>query len=354
MKGRAGFLILMAILVVGAILWYVFTVPSSGNLKLIGTVDADEVVVSSRIPGQIQSLDVEQGDHVHAGELVATIESQDLAAAAAAAQATAAGARFKVLEAQATLHQAAGQTVNQVASARAQLQVAEAALLQARANYRHQFVITSRTVALAKHGIESRQASQEAETSLQAAKAAMQGAVQSVSAAKAAVQVALANTNQAKAAAQTVAASREEMRNAQALLNQAQVELGYSQIVSPVTGIVNVRAARQGEVVSAGMPIITVVNLKQTWVYAPLPETQADAVEIGNKLRVVMPSGAALTGTVIAKLAVADFATQRDVSRKKRDIKTVQLKLAIPNPGMRYVPGMIAEVFIPKNKLVHP
>jgi hypothetical protein len=65
-----------------------------------------------------------------------------------------------------------------------------------------------------------------------------------------------------------------------------------------------------------------------------------------------MPSGASVWGTVIAKSAEAAFATQRDVSRRKRDIETIQLKLLIDNPGMRYVPGMIADVYIPKNKLV--
>jgi HlyD family secretion protein len=94
------------------------------------------------------------------------------------------------------------------------------------------------------------------------------------------------------------------------------------------------------------------MDLSQTWVYAPLPETEADSVQIGDNLRVVMPSGSTTQGKVIAKSAEADFATQRDVSRRKRDIKTVRLKLLIDNPGMRYVPGMIAEVYIPKTKLV--
>jgi HlyD family secretion protein len=40
------------------------------------------------------------------------------------------------------------------------------------------------------------------------------------------------------------------------------------------------------------------------------------------------------------------------VSRRKRDIETVQLKLLIDNPGMKYVPGMIADVYVPKSKLV--
>jgi len=83
-----------------------------------------------------------------------------------------------------------------------------------------------------------------------------------------------------------------------------------------------------------------------------LPETQADSVQLGDSLRVVMPSGTALQGKVINKSAQADFATQRDVSSRKRDIKTVQIKLLIDNPGERYVPGMTAEVYIPKARLV--
>ena len=153
-------------------------------------------------------------------------------------------------------------------------------------------------------------------------------------------------------AAKTVEATRGDVQNAQALLNQAQVQLGYAQVVSPISGKVNVRAARQGEVVRRGTPIVTITDLTQTWIYAPLPETEAESVQMGDSLRVVMPSGATIQGKVIAKSAEADFATQRDVSRRKRDIKTIRLKLLIDNPGMKYVPGMIAEVYIPKDKLV--
>ncbi len=154
-------------------------------------------------------------------------------------------------------------------------------------------------------------------------------------------------------AARTVDETRDAVQNARALAQQATVQLGYSQVFAPVTGKVNVRAARQGEVVAAGAPIVTIMDLSQTWVYAPLPETQADAVQLADSLRVVMPSGATVQGKVISKASEADFATQRDINGgPKRDIKTVQLKLLIDNPGERFVPGMTAEVYVPKNKLV--
>ncbi|HEY4046754.1 MAG TPA: efflux RND transporter periplasmic adaptor subunit [Acidobacteriaceae bacterium] len=352
MKARRRVFILIGFLLVSTLVFYLVTSRRSGDLQLIGTVDANEVVVSSRIPGRLQTLSVDEGQKVQAGQLVATIECRDLEASRVAAAATAQSAKFKVLESSETQRQAAGQTSSQVLNAEAQLRVAQAALLQAQAQYERQDADTRRTAALAQQGVMSEQARDEAVTSLNAAQAAVDGARHSVAAAEASLKVALANTNQAKAAVQTTAATRQEMRNAQALFDQAQVELGYAQIVSPVTGIVNVRAARPGEVVAASTPIVTVVDLTQTWVYAPLPETQSDSVQLGDMLRVVMPSGATTEGKVIAKLVEGDFATQRDVSRNKRDIKTVQLKLLIDNPGMRYVPGMTAEVYIPKSKLV--
>ena len=134
-------------------------------------------------------------------------------------------------------------------------------------------------------------------------------------------------------AARTVDETRDQAVNARALAEEAKVEVGYSQVFAPVSGKVNVWAARQGEVVAMGATIVTIMDLTETWVYAPLPETQADAVQLGDSLRVVMPSGATLQGKVINKAAEADFATQRDVSARKRDIKTIQLKLLIPNPG---------------------
>jgi len=352
MNPRNRILVILGVLFVMALCWYFFTANRSTDLQLIGTIDANEVVVSSRIPGRLQTLTVDEGDDVKAGQLIATIQSDDLAAARAAAVAAASSQKYKMQGASDTERQTLGGTSSQVINAEAQVRAAQAALLQAQAQYEHQQADTSRAVALAKQGIVSQQSQEEQVTSLQAAQAAVESAKENVAAAQAMLKVATANTIQAQAAAKTVAATRGDFENAQAVLNQAQVQLDYSQIVSPITGKVNVRAARQGEVVAAGTPIVTVTDLTQTWVYAPLPETEADAVKLGDSLRVVMPSGAALQGKVIAKSAEGDFATQRDVSRRKRDIETVRLKLLIPNPDERYVPGMLAEVYISKDKLV--
>ncbi len=125
MNARNRILILMGILLVVSLCWYLFSTERSTDLQLIGTVDANEVVVSSRIPGRIQTLTVDEGDTVQAGQLIATIQSDDLAAARNAAEATAHSQRFKLQQTQDTERQTQGGTSSQVANAEAQLLAAQ-------------------------------------------------------------------------------------------------------------------------------------------------------------------------------------------------------------------------------------
>jgi HlyD family secretion protein len=344
---------ILGVLTLGSLIWYLVTARTSGDLKLIGTVDANEVLVSAKIPGRIQTLNIEEGQAVKAGELIAVIESEDLQAAIKAAQATVASQQSRLSETVDTERQSRGETSNATINAEAQVRAAHAAQLQAQALLERQQADTSRIVALAKQGIMSEQSRDEAVTSLRADQAALQSATEGVAAAEASLKQAQAHELLASANAHTVESTRGIVANARALADQAGVQLGYTQVLAPVTGRVNVLAARQGEVLGAGGTIAAVMDLTQTWVYAPLPETQADAVQLGDSLRVVMPSGAAVGGKVIAKSSEADFATQRDINGgRKRDIKTVRLKLLIDNPDEKFVPGMTAEVYIPKSKLV--
>ncbi|HVZ83638.1 MAG TPA: efflux RND transporter periplasmic adaptor subunit [Terracidiphilus sp.] len=353
MNARNRVFLILGLLTLGSLIWYLTTSRPPSDLKLIGTVDANEVLVSAKIPGRVQTLTVEEGQAVQAGQKIAVIESEDLAAAEKAADATVASNQAKLGETIETEKQNQGETSSATINAEAQERAAVAALAQAQANLDHQKADSTRTMALARQGIASQQANEEAITSLQAAHAAAETAQENLAAARAAVKEAKAHELLAAASARTVASTRGQVLNAEALADQASVELGYAQVFAPVSGRVNVLAARQGEVLAAGGTIATIMDLSQTWVYAPLPETQADAVQLGDMLHVVMPSGATVEGKVIAKSSLADFATQRDINGgRKRDIRTVQIKLLIPNPNERFVPGMTAEVYIPKSKLV--
>src|SRR5437899_4762390 len=84
----------------------------------------------------------------------------------------------------------------------------------------------------------------------------------------------------------------------------------------------------------------------ETRVGAAIPDTHAYHIGLGDTLRIRLPGGTLTSGKVFFKSAEADFATQRDVNRRKRDIKTIVLKIRLDNPKGAYVPGMTAEVLV--------
>jgi HlyD family secretion protein len=339
-------------LLVIALVYYFFSVDHSTDLVLIGTVDANQVVVSPKIAGRIVDLPLEEGMDVKVGDLVATIDSEELKAARDAAAAQAASLKSQLGASQSTAVSTTGDTTSIVANAKANVSASNSNLQEAIAQRDLQKADTERIVALAQQGVASQMESDRAKNSLRATEARVLAAQDQAHAAVAALASAQARTNQAAAALQNVSSARGQLAAAQAQVSQAETRLGYTRVVSPIAGKVSVRVARPGEVLNPGQAIVTIVDLTQTWVYAPMPETNADAVQLNDTLKVRMPSGATVDGKVIAKSAEADFATQRDVSRTKRDVRTVQLKLLIPNQGERFVPGMTAEVLIPKSKLV--
>jgi multidrug resistance efflux pump len=351
MNARNRFLILLGIVGAISLAYFLFSTPLTRDLVLVGTVDSNQVIVSPQVAGRIVKLQVEEGTQVKEGDLIAVLDPSELQAEERAAAATIDSMKYKVAETQATLNATQGSTESTVENARAKLASVQAQLLQAQATLQRTESDSHRTIELAKQGVASDQDRVQAETNLSAQQAVVQSLQQQVTAAKADLQTAVANLNQAKAAQGTVESTRQQLANAEALRKQAQVRLGYTQIYAPVTGTVSVRAAREGEVLNPGQPIVTIVQLSDTWVRAAIPETDADHIGLGDVLRIRFPGGTMTNGKVFFKATEADFATQRDVGRRKRDIKTILVKVRLDNPNGAYVPGMTAEVLISPDQL---
>jgi multidrug resistance efflux pump len=331
--------------------FFFFSTRGTSDVVLIGTVDANQVIVSSKVAGRIERLLVDEGQSVKQGELIAQIDNEDLIAERDSARATLVGFRSQVRQTSQTYASTHGETDAQVANAAATLLAAKASLEESEANEHQQALDTKRIVALAEQGVASQQDRDRAEQTLAANRARVRANRQQVVAGQATLNTMQARIYQAAAAHSNIAATQGQMESANAKLAEAEVRIGYTRVVAPVSGTISVRAAREGEVVNVGTPIVTVVDLTQTWVYAAVPETQAQAVKLGDTLEVRMPAGERVPGKIIAKAAEADFATERDYSRSKRDIRTVRLKLLIDNPRETYVPGMTAEVLLPKKLL---
>jgi len=350
-NARNRVFIILGVIGVISLLYYWFSTPSAKDLVLIGTVDSNQVIVSPQMQGRIAKLLVDEGTQVKQGDLIAVLDPSELEAQARAAAATIDSLRSQVAATQATKEATQGSTSSNVVNAQARLQSARAQLVQAEAMLQRVESDSRRTIELAKDGVASDQDRVQAESSLKAQQATVQSLKDQVNAAQADLNTAIANTHQANAAQNTVQSTQAQLANAGAQLKEAEVRLGYTKIYAPVTGTVSVRAAREGEVLNAGSPIVTIVDLGDTWVRAAIPETQADHIGLGDTLRVRLPGGTVTSGKVFFKSAEADFATQRDVNRMKRDIKTIVLKVRLDNPKGAYVPGMTAEVLVSTDQL---
>ena len=183
--------------------------------------------------------------------------------------------RSQVSASQATSAATHGSTSSNVVNAQARLQSARAQLLQAEATLQRTESDSRRMIELAKQGVASDQDRVQAESNLKAQQATVQSLKDQVSAADADLNTALANIHQAHAAASTVQSTRGQLANAEAQLKEAEVRLGYTKIYAPLSGTVSVRAAREGEVLTAGQPIVTLVDFGDTWVRAAIPETES-------------------------------------------------------------------------------
>lgn len=329
--------------------YYFYSTDRTSETVLIGVVDANQVIVSSKIMGRVEKLYVDEGSKVKAGDLIAEIDSAELEAQKNAAEATIHAYDSQVSSLQATQAQTLGETNSGVINADARLAAARASLAQANADLVRIQSDSQRMIALAKAGVESDQDRVRAEEQLSAQKAVVLSAQKNVDAARADLNTANARLHQQRAAASNVAANEAQVANAKAQLAEADTRLGYTKIYAPVSGTVSVRATRQGEVVNPGTPIVTIIDFNDTWVRAEAPETESRFVSDGDRLKVRLPEGNPIWGTVIFKAVESDFATQRDVSRRKRDIKTIGLKLKVDNPDGALVPGMTAEVLLPKD-----
>src|SRR5207302_6370151 len=158
--------VLIAIILTIAAGYYFLSVNSSKTLELIGTVDANQVIVSAKITGRIEKLYVDEGSEVKQGDLIAQLDTAELQAQTQSAAAAESSMRHKVQESHANEQLAKGTTSNDVRNAEANLQATKAALAQAQADMMHIQADAKRTDALADAGVASQQERDLADSNL--------------------------------------------------------------------------------------------------------------------------------------------------------------------------------------------
>jgi HlyD family secretion protein len=343
----ARFFIFLFVIFIIALVVYVFSTPSSNEIQFTGIIMGNDYIASPLVQGRLQRLLVHEGSAVTKGELVAEIDPSELAAArnSAAANIRAFQARLRQSDETRTLDEE--QTSAAVRQAEAAVTAARAQLQQAEATLALNKITDERDEGLFRNGVVTAQERDTAKQTYLGSQANVKALQDQVRVAEAQLAVARANRKEVEIQQADIAATHAQLIQAVAQKDEAQTQLDYTKVYAPADGIVDVRVALQGETVEPGGPIVTILDVDHLWVQADVEETYIDRISFGQTLRIRLPGGNVIEGTVFYKGVEGDFATQRDVSRTKRDIKTFEIKVAIPNENRRLFSGMTAYVLLP-------
>ena len=308
-RRRMAMLLLAGVLVLiggGYFVWHAFQYEDTDDAQIDGHI----MPLSARITGQIQEVKVVEGQLVHAGDVLVTIDQRDYRIAVAQAQANLADAEANAasshwnvpitsVSTSSNLDSARTAVVNAeagVAAAEQNLESAKAAAEQAEANAAKSDADLLRYRQLVAKEDISRQLYDQANAAAVANRAAVVSAKAAVLAGEQVLRQQQGKLLQTKAdlrSAQTapqqvsLTRAKAEAADAQAVqrktqLDQAELNLSFSVIRSPVTGIVGKKSVEVGQNVSVGQELVDVVPLDDIWVTANFKETQLEHMEPGQ------------------------------------------------------------------------
>ena len=338
-------LLLPVLLAGGAVL--AFVQARGGTLVLTGVVTTNDVVVSPQVGGQVSQLLVTEGDSVKKGQLLAVLAPDELRAENAYYAQSAASVSAQVQASEADLRFQERQSAEQIRQAGSNLAATEAQAAAAAAEREQARLTYERARGLSGQGVVSPQDLDQAKAAADAGQAKLEALERSIEAQRAALALARATAEQVQVKRSQLRTNEHLQQAAAAQSARADVRLRYTELHAPIDGVVDVRAARAGEYVAAGQAVLTLVNPDDLWVRVDVEESYIDRVALGDRMTIRLPSGQERQGTVFHRGVDAGYATQRDVSRTKRDIRTFEVRLRADNADRRLAVGMTAYVLFP-------
>jgi HlyD family secretion protein len=380
MSARRRRLVVLAVLVVvafgGFALWRFVLAPPGlppGVIAVSGRIEGDDSAVATKTSGRIREITVREGDHLEAGQVIAALDDEQIRAREQQAMAAVRQAEARVRLAQPQIavleellrqsrlgvDQARADAQGRVNEAEGKLAAAEAQLAQAEASYAQAKWDREAMARLFKRELVAEQEARRAENTEEAQAAVVAASRRQVEAARGALTAAGANlvnpairSSQAAAvqsqilqAQADIAAAKAEAERARAQLEEARANRKDLNVIAPFAGTVATRTAEPGEVVMAGTPIITLVNLGEVYLRAFVPEGQIGRVRVGQPARIYLDSAPAkpLEAQVMRIDPQASFTPENTYFREERVKQVVGVKLRLLRAEGFAKPGMPAD-----------
>jgi len=388
MKKRVPVVILV-ILAAAAGIWFFFNSgeKDSGNLiKVSGNIELTEVSIAFKTPGRLIERAVDEGEAVRKGMIVARLDNDQLMAQKDRETAGLQFALAQLAQAETALDWQKQSLEADLEQRRADLAAAEARLLElkngsrpeeireaeaavaaAQAGYTRAGNDWTRAQNLYGHGDISTALYDQYRNQWEGAEAVLKQARERQALVLAGprreqIEAAEAQAERARAAIKTAEANRLEIRRreqelplrraeidrARANLALIETQLADTEISSPIDGVVLVKAAEPGEIIPAGMPVMTIGDLDRPWLRAYIRQTDLGKVRPGDRVKITTDSypGKIYEGRISFIASEAEF-TPKQIQTQEERVKLVyRIKIDVENPGHELKSNMPADAVI--------
>jgi HlyD family secretion protein len=326
MKRGIGILILLAAAAAAGFYYYRHAnrpKQPSNLLRVSGNIEAHESLVGFKVSGRIVQLPIEEGQSVEQGAELARLDDADYVQ------------RVRIGEANLKVRQ--DELALSLAGTREQeIQSAHQAVLDAQADLQLKQVDYKRAESLFKEDALSAQSRDAASTALARAHARYESAKQ-------AYDQAVEGSRK-----EQIAIHRANVSQAEQNLRLARIELGYTALRAPESGVILVRQAELGEVVAPGTPVVTLADLDHVWLRAYINETDLGRVRWGQAVRVTTDTypGKVYHGRISFISSNAEFTPKTVQTQQERVTLVYRIKIDLENPRHELKPGMPADAVI--------
>jgi HlyD family secretion protein len=296
---------------------------TDNTLRIAGNIEAHESAVSFKVPGRIVDLPVQEGQYVNKGDLLARLDDDDYRQQVSVDEAT-----IRTREAELKLALAG--------SRKQEIQAAKQSLIDARSDLELKRAEFRRRQALLSEQAVSQEDVHSAETSMKRAEATYQRSKETYD------QIVEGTRKE------EIAVRRANLQLAQEHLEMAQVNLSYTVLAAPISGVVLVRQAELGEVVAPGTPVVTIADVDRLWMRGYINETDLGRVRWDQPATVRTDTYPAKDyhGRVSFIASQAEFTPKSVETYKERVTLVYRIKIDLENPNHELKPGMPAEAII--------
>jgi len=366
--------IVLLLAVAGGGYWYWRQQQVSANanvLQVSGNLELTQVDLSFKTSGRIIELTVREGEWVKKGQVIARLDAAQLEQQKARDAAAVSGAQSQLQQLQTSIEYQAATIDSDISTRRAELAQAQARLDELMAGSRPQEVQQSQSAVadakawndqarsdweraqalFAREDISKSQYDQ-ARAKLDSTAAQLRqaqerlglvqegprkeeiaGARAQVARAQAAVQTAEANRIELRRKKEELAARKSEIDRTRAQVGMTQTQIADATLVSPIDGVVLVKAAEAGEVIAAGSTVVSLGDLTHPWLRAYINETDLGRIKLGSKVQLSTDSfkGKTYEGHISFISSEAEF-TPKQIQTKEERVKLVyRIKIDVDN-----------------------